>query len=268
MRSAELVGSWPSFGVAEVSCDAPRGPLSHPETTSRFALVLPRRGRFSRRVDGMDYLVDATTGYFELPGQEQRVGHPCDGGDVCTVVTLSPDLVASARDPDDVPAGPLPPSPRRTLLHRLLLASSRRGDVPAASDHAVALLGAAAGASETRGVSAGPAARYHRRLVVERATEALTHDATLTLPELAALAGCSPHHLSRVFPEVVGCSVTQYRTHLRLAWVLDRLAEGAESLALVAAEAGFADHAHLTRVAKRHLGEVPSSLRQALAPQA
>lgn len=264
MRSAQLLPGGPSFGVAEVSCDAPRGPLARAEATSRFALVLPRRGRFSRRVDGLDYLVDATTGYFELPGQEQRVGHPCEGGDLCTVVTLAPDLVASVRDHRDVPAGPLPPSPRLALSHRLLLAACRRGDVPAASDHAVALLSAAA--STTDGASSRVAARHHRRLVVERATEALAHDTTLTLPELGAVAGCSPHHLSRAFPEVVGCSVTAYRTYVRLTRVLDRLAEGAESLALVAAEAGFADHAHLTRVAKRHLGQVPSSLRKALSP--
>jgi AraC-like DNA-binding protein len=49
-----------------------------------------------------------------------------------------------------------------------------------------------------------------------------------------------------------------------MAFALERLGEGEDNLSLVAAQAGFADHAHLTRVATRLLGETPSSLRNAI----
>jgi hypothetical protein len=94
MRTTRLLGRDPNFGVYEVFCEAPAGPLLEPEATTGFTPVLPQRGRFIREVNGTEYLLDDSTGYFELPGQEQRVGHPCDGGNTCTVVTVSAESCA------------------------------------------------------------------------------------------------------------------------------------------------------------------------------
>jgi AraC-like DNA-binding protein len=46
--------------------------------------------------------------------------------------------------------------------------------------------------------------------------------------------------------------------------VLERLAAGEPSLARLAADLGFADHAHLTRVVREQLGHTPTQLRHLL----
>jgi AraC-like DNA-binding protein len=43
--------------------------------------------------------------------------------------------------------------------------------------------------------------------------------------------------------------------------------DGAGGLADLATEHGFADHSHLDRVVRRHLGQRPSALRALLAPE-
>jgi transcriptional regulator GlxA family with amidase domain len=45
---------------------------------------------------------------------------------------------------------------------------------------------------------------------------------------------------------------------------LERVAAGERSLARIAADLGFADHAHLTRVVRRQAGAPPSNLRELL----
>jgi hypothetical protein len=75
--------------------------------------------------------------------------------------------------------------------------------------------------------------------------------------------GCSPHHLSRVFSQLTGLTVSQYRNRLRVSLALERVAEGEPDLAGLAWDLGFADHAHLTRTVRAATGRTPSSLRAA-----
>jgi AraC-like DNA-binding protein len=105
----------------------------------------------------------------------------------------------------------------------------------------------------------------HRRLVGDCATllEASFHE-HLALRELAHRLGASPYHLSRVFHQVTGITVSQYRTWLRVHAVLGRLDAGDDDLATVAADTGFADHAHMTRTLTRQLGASPSEIRARL----
>ena len=73
----------------------------------------------------------------------------------------------------------------------------------------------------------------------------------LTLGALAGLVGASPYHLSRVFQAETGLSLTRFRNRLRLRRALERLAAGESSLASVATDAGFADHAHFCRTVRK-----------------
>ena len=252
-----------TFSVSNVVCQAPRSSWSSIENTSRFALVLPRSGRYHRRSDGETHLADPMTPYFELPGQEQLIAHPCDGGDTCTVLSLSVEFVSWMCDPGDLPRGPLITTPNLALHHRFMLQCSR-ADAAAVTDHAIDIVGEAfqaARATDQGGLAITP----HRRLVVARAREALADDPTLSLPQLAQLVGTSPHHLSRVFKSVVGCSITTFRQRLRLNLVIDRLIQGDSDLASLAISTGFSDHAHLSREVRRHLGRTPSKLRELLS---
>lgn len=54
---------------------------------------------------------------------------------------------------------------------------------------------------------------------------------------------------------------------MRVGRALDRLEEGEPSLAVLAADLGFADQAHLTRTIRRHAGHTPTALRRLLAPR-
>jgi AraC-like DNA-binding protein len=52
---------------------------------------------------------------------------------------------------------------------------------------------------------------------------------------------------------------------LRARAALERLAGGERDLARLAAELGFADQSHLTRVVRSETGRTPAALRRALA---
>jgi AraC-like DNA-binding protein len=85
------------------------------------------------------------------------------------------------------------------------------------------------------------------------------------LPALARELGVSPHHLSRVFHAHTGHTIAQHRLMLRSREALQRIAEGEDSLARLAAELGFADQSHLTRAIRRQTGRTPGQLRRLLS---
>jgi AraC family transcriptional regulator len=82
-----------------------------------------------------------------------------------------------------------------------------------------------------------------------------------SLAELAASAGVHPVYLARSFRERYGMSVGEYLRRLRLDWAASQLAATETPLALLAAEAGFADQSHFTRAFKRHAGLTPARYR-------
>ena len=116
-----------------------------------------------------------------------------------------------------------------------------------------------------RVASGRPATDRARRAVVEQAREALMADPEQSLPDLGRRLAVSPHHLSRVFRALTGVTVSRHRMRLRVRAVLERLGGGERDLARLAADAGFADQAHLCRVVRAETGTTPSALREALA---
>jgi AraC-like DNA-binding protein len=103
--------------------------------------------------------------------------------------------------------------------------------------------------------------------LVDRAREAIRADdpAAAGLMPLAARLGVSPFRLSRAFTTHLGVSLTRYRNRVRVERALDRLEEGADDLAALAADLGFTDQAHLCRTMRQHLGHSPSAVRRLLA---
>ncbi|MGW1552382.1 AraC family transcriptional regulator [Streptomyces sp. NPDC002346] len=84
----------------------------------------------------------------------------------------------------------------------------------------------------------------------------------ISADELARTAGCSRFTLYRGFRAAYGFAPSEYQRDLRLRRARALLAEGmAPSLA--AAEAGFADQAHLTRWFTRTYGVTPAAYRTA-----
>lgn len=91
----------------------------------------------------------------------------------------------------------------------------------------------------------------HDRLADDPAT-------TPTLPQLAALAGISPEHLSRRFRAVYGLSPFQFLSVTRARLAKDMMAKGIP-VGHAAQAAGFADQSHLTRWFKRVYGVTPGA---------
>jgi AraC family transcriptional regulator len=98
--------------------------------------------------------------------------------------------------------------------------------------------------------------------VVERLHEDRAEAATVT--ELARAAAVHPVHLARTFRRVHGCTMGQYRARLRIQRACALLTSRDVSLAHIAAEVGFADQSHLTRVFAGVVGCAPSTYRRLL----
>jgi len=81
--------------------------------------------------------------------------------------------------------------------------------------------------------------------------------------ELAAELGASRYQLIRACKEVFGVTPEDYRRQLRVQRAR-ALLRGPFALAVVAAEAGFADQSHMTREFRRLTGLTPGSYRRAL----
>jgi AraC-like DNA-binding protein len=94
----------------------------------------------------------------------------------------------------------------------------------------------------------------------------LMHDgraaADLTADDLAAAAGCSRYAAYRAFNRAYGLAPSDYQRQLRVR-AARRLLSGGVAPAVAAAEAGFADQAHLTRWFRRYYGVTPGAYRSA-----
>lgn len=272
MLQRTLLLDTPEIRVSDVRCPGGTATWSDPEEVQAFGIVLIRSGAFRRRGDGGEMVADAAVGYVQRRGMEEQMAHP-HGGDVCTSIGLG-DAVLSALLGEDgrPPAGPVFTTPDVDLAHRRLVSRSWRGaDTFEATEAAVVIAGHVL-CPPDRSVpvpirSPTPVRRgtlERRRRLVDDARAVLAVERGVGLVELAARVGASPYHLSRVFAQVTGLTVSRYRSRLRVRRALDRLADGERDLAALAADLGFADHAHLTRTLRAETGLPPSLLRGVL----
>ena len=86
--------------------------------------------------------------------------------------------------------------------------------------------------------------------------------ASLTLGEIAAVAGVHPVYLSSMFRQQFGCTIGDYVRRLRIDEACRRLVRSELPLAEIALEAGFANQSHFARTFKRFTGLTPSEYRR------
>lgn len=245
----------PGILIAQVHCDGHDHRWSRAEEVSQLGLVFVRTGVFRRRVGGVESVLDSTTAYVQRPGEVQQIAHPA-GADVCTSMTISPEVADQLCD-----SGLLHVNTEADLAHRWLVARARQGAAAVElGDRATEVVTA---------LLAEPPPRARVRLV-EDARAFLNARPMTLLAELAAELNVSPWYLSRVFHRVTGVTVSRYRLRLRARAALEQFIDGDTSagavrgLAEQAAELGFADQAHLTRVLVAETGWSPARLRALL----
>lgn len=256
------------LSVSNVAC---RHEARHGEAIEHAqdsALVFVRRGCFERTVNGAVALVDSTLAYAINAGDEQRYDHPHRSGDDCTYLTLSADLVLDLTGgAPTLPPGPFRVGPEIDLAQRRLLSSVTADPDP----HAVFEIGLRLAADLLSHAADRPALQRRSRTAERHGTlaasvrEALAAEPGLSLPALARHLRVSPHHLSRVFREHTGITISRHRMRVRAREAAERIAEGEQNLVRIASDLGFADQPHLNRVLHIETGMTPTKLRQILA---
>lgn len=87
----------------------------------------------------------------------------------------------------------------------------------------------------------------------------------LRMRDLAREAGVHPVHLARVFRKFERRTPGEYLQQLQVRAACEMLRDREWPLAGIAAECGFADQSHMTRVFRRRAGMTPARFRAALA---
>jgi AraC-like DNA-binding protein len=265
--TGQTIVATPTVVVNDVRCAHEPPGWSAPELVERRTVVLIRSGLFRRRVGTREMVLDSSTGYLPRPGTEEAFAHPA-GGDRCTSIAVCDEEMSALLGAGGVPDTAIETTPQIDVAHRALLARARSGATPdELAERAHVLVGAVLAGAVADGcgpVGRLPGPRTSRR-AVDQVRERLAVDLSASLTDLARHTGLSPYHLSRVFRRTTGCTITGYRTWLRLRAALDQLASGETNLARLAMETGFSDQAHLTRLLRREIGQTPGALRRMFA---
>lgn len=86
----------------------------------------------------------------------------------------------------------------------------------------------------------------------------------LSMADIAAEAGVHPVHVARVCRRVQGRTIGEYLQALRLQLACQLLAAGELPISEIAAESGFSDQSHFTRMLQRYAHITPGQLRQTM----
>ncbi|MGV3551653.1 helix-turn-helix domain-containing protein [Rhizobium sp.] len=107
----------------------------------------------------------------------------------------------------------------------------------------------------------GRLAQWQLRRVTDYIDENCTRN--IRIEELAHLAGLSQSHFSHAFKASTGLPPHQWQMRARIDRVKTLLRKRDMSLTEIAAETGFSDPAHFTRMFRRQTGASPSAWRRA-----
>lgn len=229
-------------------------------------------------------LADRTRVMLHRDGQEFRRSKVGGGGDYCTYLAASDDLVRQiAADVDPVGAAastfsfPMPyatvDAPTYLSFRLGLRVAVAYADEMAAAETAYAMIRGAMHAAmiaadrpppSGRGIGETRTAAAHRDLAEaakELLADAVTTGTPVRLATVARQLHTSPYHLTRCFRRVTGTPMHRHLTDLRIRSSIDPLLDTDASIAAVAHRFGFASHAHFTTSFHAMFGITPSAAR-------
>lgn len=265
-RHVECLSSSRLVQVFDVRCHAERSDRGEEERCAEVQVVVPRRGVFTVHGPRGTVVVNPGTAVVFGRGDVQRVTHPTDGGDECTVLVYADPLVEEALSSVEGCHGVIGSS-TQLGAHLLTLGLERcREDDLVGDDAALLLLGALA--DDLRGRSSTPTDRAHRvraaRVAEAHALLACHPDRRWTLSSIAAEVHWSPYHLARVFRSVTGMTIHDYLLRLRVGLALERLAQGETQFSRLATDLGFSHHSHFSARFRSVTGMTPRAVRRVL----
>jgi len=278
----------PLVQVRDYLCRACRGGPAAEEHSDRNDIVLLRHGAFSKHFGRRILTADVNQAVFFAKGSTYRVSHPADCGDRGSVFVPAAhvlhDMIREL-DPsiDDRPDQPFPfvlgPCDSAVFLrhHELVrrLESAESNPLEPLSADVMALQ-LVADVLEAAFARQGLPRKRRRNDTdddhADRAEAVKTYLASrlgerITLDEVARAVHASPFHLARIFQQRTGVPIHRYLTRLRLRVALERLADGANDLTMLALELGFSSHSHFTDAFRREFGHTPSEARRNVGPR-
>jgi AraC family transcriptional regulator len=228
-------------------------------------LLVPATGWIEAEQAGTRFVRDALSPLELLPERPYRVRQPF-AGQRSVALIFSP----AALEPAGAGLRPrLGPAAHWRLARCRATLDGPAPDRLALEEALLGLWAAARGEADAQ-------VKPHR--AVERARELLASDpaAEHSLHDIAAAVACSAFHLARCFRRQTGVGLHRYRTRLRLALALNRLAGRAGAagpcgsdgdLSALAFELGFSSHSHFSAAFRAAYGVPPSQVRRNLTAQ-
>jgi len=242
-----------------------RGGGFEPHRHDRYAIGVTLQGVQSFAYRGSQHAGLPGEGHILHP-DELHDGVPgTEAGLRYRIVYVDPALIHRALDGGALPFVADPVVERRAVAPALL-SSLRDLDEPLGELEAVELVTALAD-SLRQGSSERPARRGPLAVDALARVRGLISDdpaAQHSLAELEAVSGLTRWELARQFRAAYGTSPTQFRIMRQLDQARRLLMTGA-AVATAAAESGFADQSHLSRLFKRTYGITAAAWRSAVA---
>jgi AraC-like DNA-binding protein len=246
-----------SLGVS--ACGAIPPGQSDEEIESHFTLVFPLTGVFAVNTEGTRTSATPAKAVLFNKGQVRQIHHPDGGHDQSAYISMKSALAEPYLDRSGrfrVEAGPTTPGIDFWLRNLIAKAIAGRLDALEADEFTVKAL------AELMEDRRGQPTRGRSDIVLD-AEEYLSVNFRdhCDLSTIARNVGASTHHLSRIFKQVTGETLSRRRMRLRLGAVFSEVLDGADDLSRVAVESGFYDHSHMKNSFRSYFGVTPKDAR-------